>query len=207
MLRIFVLAGLVLALVGAGAPRAAADVVKTDMFSIDLPSGWVAIPRAELDQEFRDSMARIKAKSPQAAAELAQATTYEFGFQPVTHQRWFESPYMLVDTTLQGSSLPGDVDEENRAATAWITGLAKDVTGRAPFVLYDGYDPAKRLHTVELKVYGDGSRPDMIVSLATIYTPKGWFSFYWYANEADYGRFVDQMRRSLSSIELVPGLK
>jgi hypothetical protein len=207
MKRILVLAGLALALMGLGAPMAAADVVKTELFSIDLPSGWVAIPRAELDEKFKEALANMKAKSPASGQKLSQATTYEYGFQPVTHQRWFESPYMLVDGTLQGSGLPGDMAAENRAATDWVVGLAKDLTGQPPFVLFDDYDAAKRIHTVELKVYGEKDKPNTVVSCATVYTAKGWFSFYWYASEADYGRVVDQMRRALSSIELAPGLK
>jgi uncharacterized protein len=78
------------------------ETYKKNGFSITLPTGWIEIPREEID-EYENGIATI--------APDASVKHFDYGFQSETALNWFEYPYMIIRIDNNGRIVQSALEE------------------------------------------------------------------------------------------------
>lgn len=183
------------------------EVVKNEVFSFNLPDTWVAIPQAEFKNIVANCRTMDNAKCETIKALADANVSFDHGYEPVEHRELFASPYILVDTSPRPVATGMSRSEQRQRDKESVRQLAEEITGYTPYLLWEHWDATRRLHTMEYKIYRGMGRPNMVASVSKLDTNKGQVLFAWYAEEDEYGVYVDTLRGVVNSIEINPGLR
>jgi len=181
----------------AGLARAA-TVVEPEV-TLDVPDGWVEVPRDVL-QAFHDELQR--------QAPLAQVPKYDYAFQSAAGPPWLSYPYLLVKVTATGrptehdlETLPTiDLDSKVRDRNdGWGDIVKGSSLGQ---MRYD-----KAANVVWLSSKSDIATIGTVTGLSgMIPTEQGFLELHGYAKEADFAQHLPTFQKIITSARVAPAL-
>ena len=182
------------------ASAAQSKTLTTDEFSIWIPDGWREVPKAEVTKQIDVMRQNLMEGPPEGRSLVKDVPEYEYAFTPSSTAAPLDSPYIMLDTATDLTTI--DTDETVLNAefkTDLITALSM-VTGKAPVLLYESDGNYTSPYGLEFKVINPTTGAGEIHAFTVVYTEKGYVLAYWFADAEDYGVYVDKLRKAAMSL-------
>jgi hypothetical protein len=168
--------------------------------TLDLPDGWVEVPR-EVLQQFHDEMKR--------QAPLANIPKYDYAFQSTQGPPWLAYPYVLVKVSPTGrpterelTDLPSiDLNESFKERSGDWSNLMKGTSlGK---MRYD-----KAANVVWITSKSDVASIGEVSGISGIIpTEKGFVELHAYAKTADFGEHFPVFEKVITGARVAPELQ
>jgi len=164
-----------------------AEFARRGEFTVNLPEGWIEIPRAVLD---------ARAKAIADTSPDSKTKDYEMGFQLGSAEGWFAYPYIMISVNNAGK-----IDEPDTGGfekVPWKQDLEKQGEGKVPFVdkMTPGtpyYDSEHRIVWTRLDLTLT-SAGRVTVLLGSVLTEMGLIQVDGYSKTENFPDFEDVFR-------------
>ena len=169
-------------------------------YTINLPSGWVEIPKDVIDSA---------AQELRRASKLTNINKYDHAYQMEGGSKWFDYPYILVEVKKIGKATQQDLDKLEQADPSSESDKVKKTFGSFLSSMEIGkmqYD--KKSHIIWFKARSDVNDIGTIESLnGIILTSEGCIQIGGYARQKDFAARADVFRNIIEKVTLSDRLK
>lgn len=166
-----------------------------DGVSFDIPSGWVQVPKEQID---------AIASTARARAPNARGSTPSYAFQKGNIGNWITPPYILVVARKSGPAPAGHLEKIASSSTAGVNERVNE--SLSEFVrnfnhgqpIFDSKTGYLWIHT-RSNVVGRGDMSGVMVVIPTSY---GEIQMQGYVEERKFETFLQEFNRLIGSMKL-----